>query len=87
MRRIVHGFEQYAMRTMQSVVRCGSRVRCSDAALKMRLESRAAFTKANASAFLGLGRLVSLGAVGLRVARSPTRVKEGLGSLLPRRRE
>ena len=55
--------------------------------IKMRLESRAAFTKANASAFLGLGRLVSLGAVGLRVARSPTRVKEGLGSLLPRRRE
>jgi hypothetical protein len=68
MRRILHGFEQYAMRTMQSVVRCGSRVRCSHAAyymIKMRLESRAAFTKANASAFLGLGRLVSLGAVGL----------------------
>jgi hypothetical protein len=62
MRRIAHGFEQYAMRTMQSVVRCGSRVRCSDAA-KMRLESRAAFTKANASAFLGLGRLVRLGAL------------------------
>ena len=55
--------------------------------IKMRLESRAAFTKANACAFLGLGRLVSLGAVGLRVARSPTRVKESLGSLLPRRRE
>ena len=31
MRRIVHEFEKYAMRTMQSVLRCGSRVRCSNA--------------------------------------------------------